>query len=66
MNYTFTTPESPQSLLSTCQQCLSSVSLPASNVHLVRLRSKAYDAAIEAQEWDTASRLGLQNITPYS
>ncbi|RUS81881.1 hypothetical protein EGW08_010351 [Elysia chlorotica] len=55
----------PGEMLGECEACLAQVKLPAYNVHLTRLRSKAFDLAIEAQEWDTALDHGTRNLESY-
>ena len=53
------------SILEMCTSCLDEISLPSTNVYLVRLIDKAMDVAIQAQEFEVAARLGKRNIEPY-
>uniref|UniRef100_A0A0B6ZHP7 SET domain-containing protein n=1 Tax=Arion vulgaris TaxID=1028688 RepID=A0A0B6ZHP7_9EUPU len=53
-------------ILVTYEQCLNKVTLPSTNVFLVRLIGKAFDAAVDAQEWETALMLSIKNYKPYS
>jgi len=53
------------SILEICTSCLDEISLPSTNVYLVRLIDKAMDVAIQAQEFEVAARLGQRNIEPY-
>ncbi|GFS03612.1 histone-lysine N-methyltransferase SMYD3 [Elysia marginata] len=53
-------------MLSQCEDCLTNVKLPPYNVHLVRLRGKAFDLAIETEQWDAALKFGMANLKPYS
>ncbi|CAG5135866.1 unnamed protein product [Candidula unifasciata] len=56
----------PKDILAECEQCLKRTTLPFGNVFLVRLVGKAFDAAIDAEEWETALLLSIKNYKPYS
>lgn len=53
-------------LLTQCEDCLTQIRLPAYNVYLARLRGKAFDLAIEAEQWERALEHGVLNLKPYS
>ncbi|XP_059171979.1 histone-lysine N-methyltransferase SMYD3-like [Physella acuta] len=56
----------PKQILEVCEKCLNEVKLPFGNVQLVRLTGKAFDAAIDAEQWETALLFGIKNYKAYS
>ena len=52
-------------MLQQCEECLGKISLPDTNVHLVCLRDKAFDLAIQAQKFDVAATIGSKNIKAF-
>ncbi|XP_055896258.1 histone-lysine N-methyltransferase SMYD3-like isoform X1 [Biomphalaria glabrata] len=56
----------PKEILELCNKCLNEVKLPFGNVYLVRLVGKAFDAAIDAEQWEEALQFGIKNYKAYS
>ncbi|KAH9496931.1 SET and MYND domain-containing protein 3 [Bulinus truncatus] len=61
-----TNRENPKDILELCEKCLNEVKLPFGNVYLVRLTGKAFDAAIDSEQWETALQFGIKNYKAYS
>ncbi|CAL1533962.1 unnamed protein product [Lymnaea stagnalis] len=57
---------SPKDILDVCEKCLNETKLPFGNVYLVRLVGKAFDAAIDSEQWENALMWGIKNYKAYS
>ncbi|XP_076454663.1 histone-lysine N-methyltransferase SMYD3-like [Babylonia areolata] len=61
------TSDSSDEVLALCRDCLSKVRprLSPSNVHLLRVLDRGFDAAIGCSLWEEALDYGLQTLQPY-